>query len=158
MSRWPRSRSSADKPLFGTRRSRPNFCDRLALGRRQAHNFPVEVSAAFLGVFFGKDLPEQPLGDVEGPATCFEPLGLTPGFEGHDRPGGASSQPEQRLHPMSSVIRSTDGGSRIRVHHQRGSLRRGHYTYRPTRRQDQPDGEDFFETVPSALKNDLSTS
>src|SRR5437667_9654811 len=43
-------RSSADKPLFGTRRSRPNFCDRLALGRRQAHNFLIEVSAAFLEV------------------------------------------------------------------------------------------------------------
>src|SRR5438094_10398960 len=37
------ARSSADKPLFGTRRSRPNFCDRLALGRRQAHNFLIEV-------------------------------------------------------------------------------------------------------------------
>src|SRR5207302_1716357 len=35
--------SSADKPLFGTRRSRPNFCDRLAGGRRHAHNFLVEV-------------------------------------------------------------------------------------------------------------------
>src|SRR5229473_3029926 len=33
------TRSSADKPLFGTRRSRPNFCDRIALeeGGRHTH-------------------------------------------------------------------------------------------------------------------------
>jgi len=39
------ARRSADKPLFGTGRSRPSFFDRLGLGRRQAH--PTSPSKAF---------------------------------------------------------------------------------------------------------------
>src|SRR5258707_3167035 len=64
----------------------------------------------------GEHLLQDALGRAERPLARFGLLRLTPGFQCHDGPRGAGSQPEQRLNPTSIVTGRTNGRCGLEVH------------------------------------------
>src|SRR5712692_1757274 len=64
----------------------------------------------------GEHLLQEALGRAERPLARFGLLRVTPGFQYHDGPRGAGSQPEQRLNPTSIVTGRTNGRCGLGVH------------------------------------------
>jgi len=116
----------------------------------------------------GEDLFEQPIGNDEGTPPGFNLLALAPCLQRHNRPGSSSRQPQQRLHPSCVVFTiSTNKRCRTGVHGAAVLLlrgRRGHYTNRPARRQDQTAAEGLalfaminYQNRPSTVCSDSET-